>query len=166
MMTSNKEKWLAELSVIGAQLVDAAVELRKAHDYRDHTYGETYDARRRNAMKMRTRIKKLDTKRKYREKKLKELEGPPVHHDIFGQEFKVGCRVAWSSSARYAGAQLGTVTGVSQQMVLVSQLRSWRPEQGTHIWPKNLIVVDKLIGDPEAKGRAEDSGQYSGMGCG
>jgi len=144
MMT--REKWEGELVVIERDIEKMAVELKKAQDPRDHTYGETYAARRYIAAKFQERIKKLDNKRKYRRNKIALLvAGPPRHFDIFGQEFKVGCRVAWSSAARYAGAQLGTVTGVTAQMVRVSQLRSWRPEGGTSIWPTNLIIVDKLV---------------------
>ncbi len=146
MMTDLKGKWEAELTLIKMEIQSTIVELKKARDYTDNTYGESYNQRSIAARKLGADFKRLETKRKYRERKLTELtEGPPKHHDIFGQEFKVGCQVAWSSAARYAGAQIGTVTGVTAQMVRVSQLHKWRPESGTSIYPKNLIIVDKLI---------------------
>jgi len=145
-ITASEVKWRQELVVIEGKIKDVTIELKKTQDYSDHTYGDSYRARALNANKFKLKIKSLDNMRKYRMNKLAELlAGPPRHFDIFGQEFKAGCRVAWSSSARYAGAQLGTVTGVTPQMVRVSQLRSWRPDDGSNIWPKNLIIVDKLI---------------------
>ncbi len=142
-MTDLRGKWEAELTLIKMEIESVTVERGKARDYADHTYGETYNQRSIAARKLSGDIKRLVTKRKYRERKLAELDGLFAHQDIFGQELALGCAVAWSTSSKYAGAQLGYIVGVSHKMVQVAP----RPgaSYGSSAYPKNLIVVDKLI---------------------
>jgi len=143
---------MTEREQIEHDIAYAEAQLQAARlDQRDQGYTPyrgTHEERlafRARTTKLAKAVRSWEGKVKRRENKLADLDGPAVHHDIFNQEFKVGCRVAWSSASRYAGAQLGTVTGITRKMVRVSQLRSWRPESGTSIYPKNLIIVDKLV---------------------
>ena len=92
----------------------------------------------------RKKVKQIETKIAYRERKIMDLtSSTPVHHDIFGQELKVGCRVAWSTSGRYAGAHMGYINGVTRKMVQVGYKAG--AGFGSNVFPKNLIVVDLLV---------------------
>ena len=142
---TEREQIEHDIAYAEAQLQAARLEQR---DQGYYSYSGTHEERlafRVRVTKLAKAVRSWQGKVKRLENKLADLDGPPVHHDIFDQEFKVGCRVAWSSSGRYAGAQLGTVTGISRKQVRVSQLQKWRPESGTSIYPKNLIIVDKLV---------------------
>ncbi len=140
---TNRDKWEREIETIKVLIEETTVQLRKSQDYTDHTYGDTYAARRLNGAKFSASIKKLVSQRKYRERKLAELGGLFVHRDIFGQELALGCAVAWSTSSKYAGAQMGYIVGVSHKMVQVGSKAG--ASYGSNVYPKNLIVVDKLI---------------------
>lgn len=143
-MGQQKQKsYEAELVVLGASAASHLRELRKAEDYRDHTYGESYSERRKAAGEISTKLQSVKNQIKYRERKLREMEGAPVHHDIFGQELAVGQAVAWSSSSRYSGAQLGYVVGVTDKMIQVGS----KPDSdyGANVYPKALINVTRLM---------------------
>ena len=139
----SREKWEGELVTINEQIADVTDKLRIANNYRDTTYGETYYARQDNARKFKAWIKKLETKRRYRERKLRELDGPPVHYDCFGQELAVGCEVVWCQSNAYARISRYFISKVNDKQLTVS----WdRQTTGySHVDPGALIVVDKLV---------------------
>lgn len=145
----NADKWMAEIAEFKQALETLNAQARRDDDYRN---GKTWEERMVLRRHHHDARKKLEGKIKYRENKLAALDGPPVHLDVFGQEFKVGSRVAWSSSGRYARPYLGWVVKITAKQVSVATTYAFNADDefdpeayGTSLMPSSLIVCDAIV---------------------
>lgn len=135
-----------------SKLADAQLELaalvkkQSAITYQTHpkTYWQNRQAIGDEIKKVRTRISRYEAA-------IIKAQGPIIHQDMFGQSFLPGSKVIWGDSGNYAGfRQVFEVIECTPKQVKLKSPYTWRSNNYTHVYPENLVVVDKLITPPVA----------------